>query len=275
MNSSQALMRRGVMTEEAELTDNGRQILTHQLACMEVWGGNAFIDSPLVLPGMTGWIYSKPLEPATFGGDVYYLSVCSAGFLSRIVLADVAGHGQAVGPTAGELRDLVRKNINTMDQSELMRGINEVFGGPKERSQYATAAMLGYYSVTRDLVYANAGHTPPLWYRASSARWEWLLEQTSNGEGGIEGLPLGLIPGTRYSQTVVRLGAGDRLILYTDGLTESLDPAGSELGSEQLLQIVQSLPIDDCRTLGEALLSNIESRSAELFDDLTVLVLGT
>jgi serine phosphatase RsbU (regulator of sigma subunit) len=268
------------MVELAELTDNNAlqignsQILAHQLACMEVWGGNAFIDSPLVLPGMTGWIYSRPLEPATFGGDVYYLSVCSAGLLSRIVLADVAGHGQVVGASAGQLRDLVRQNINTTDQSELMRGINEAFRSPKELgSQYATAAVLGYYSVTRELVYANAGHAPPLWYRASRGRWEWLLEQPSN-EGGIEGLPLGLIPGTRYRQTLVRLGAGDRLILYTDGLTESLDVAGNELGSVNLLQIVQRLPVDDCSALGEALLSTIESRSTELFDDLTVLVLG-
>jgi serine phosphatase RsbU (regulator of sigma subunit) len=269
------------MTRAAELTDNAlqtgkSQILAHQLACMEVWGGNAFIDSRLVLPGMTGWIHSKPLEPATFGGDVYYLSVCSAGLLSRVVLADVAGHGQVVGSTAGELRDLVRKNIIKMDQSELMRGINEAFRNPKEPgSQYATAAVLGYYSETCDLIYANAGHPPPLWYRASRASWEWLLDHASNGEGGNEGLPLGLIPGTRYRQTVVRLGAGDRLVLYTDGVTESLDPAGNELGSKNLLQMMPRLPIESCSTLGEALLSNIESRSAEVFDDLTILVLGT
>lgn len=268
------------MSKAAEPTRNVLQtgdsrILDHQLACMEVWGGNGFIDSPLVLPGMTGWIYSKPIEPATFGGDVYYLSVCSSGFLSRIVLADVAGHGQVVGPTAGKLRDLVRKNINTMDQSELMRGINEAFGSRNEPgSQYATAAVLGYYSETGDLVYANAGHPPPLWYRASRASWEWLLEHTSNGEGGFEGLPLGLIPGTRYKQIVVRLEVGDRLILYTDGLTESLDLAGNELGSENLLQMMESLPINDCSTLGGALLSNVELRSAKLFDDLTILVLG-
>src|ERR1700689_4217104 len=101
------------------------EILPHQLACMEVWGGNTYINSPVELPGLNGWIHSKPLEPATSGGDVYYLSVCSAGNLSRIMLADVAGHGQGVGPIAVKLRDLVRKHINTLDQTALMRGITK------------------------------------------------------------------------------------------------------------------------------------------------------
>jgi len=269
------------MIVEVELTGRtlkigNSRILPHRLACMEVWGGNAFIDSPLELPGLRGWIHSKPVEPATFGGDVYYLSVCSAGFLSRIVLADVAGHGQGVGPIAAELRDLVRKHINTMDQSNLMRGINDAFGNPAgPNPQYATASVLGYYSETRDLVFANAGHPPALWYSAARARWDWLHEQTSRTDKSIEGLPLGLISGTRYSQTAVRLGKGDRLILYTDGVTECVDPAGDELGYEALLKMVRSLPFGEPNAMGKDLLSSIESFSATQFDDLTFLVLGT
>ena len=246
--------------------------LPHQLACMEIWGGNSSIDTPVELPGLQGWIHSKPLEPATAGGDVYYLSVCSAGMLSRIILADVAGHGQGVGPIAVELRNLVHKHINTMDQSDLMRGINEAFGdaaGPTV--QYATAAVLGYYAETRDLVFANAGHPPALWYSAALGTWDWLHEDTSRGETAVDGLPLGLIAGTQYSQTAVRLGEGDRLILYTDGVSECRDQAGNELGYEGLLGMVRSLPPGDSATMGAALLSSIESYAAAPFDDLTVL----
>jgi phosphoserine phosphatase RsbU/P len=252
------------------------KILPHQLACMEIWGGNISIDTPVELPGLQGWIHSKPLEPATAGGDVYYLSVCSAGMLSRIVLADVAGHGQGVGPLAVELRDLVRKHINTMDQSDLMRGINEAFNRAAGASvQYATAAVLGYYSGTRDLVFANAGHPPALWYSAAPGTWDWLHEETSRAETAIEGLPLGLIPGTQYSQTAIRLGEGDRLIIYTDGVSECRDAAGNELGYDGLLSITRSLPLGDCAAMAAALLSAIRSYSASPFDDLTVLLFSS
>ena len=247
-----------------------------QLACMEIWGGNTYISSPVEMPGLRGWIYSKPLEPATSGGDVYYLSVCSAGMLSRIVLADVAGHGQGIGPVAVELRDLVRKHINIMDQSDLMRGINDAFGGSAvDTTQYATAAVLGFYAATRDLVFANAGHPPVLWYSAATGKWEWLQEQMTGTEEIFEGLPLGLISGTRYSQSAVRLGVGDCLILYTDGITECVDENGNELGYEGLREMARKLAIREASAMGADLLAAIESfaAAASHADDLTILVL--
>jgi phosphoserine phosphatase RsbU/P len=254
------------------------QVPPLQLACMEIWGGNTFINSPVELPGLHGWIHSKPLEPATSGGDVYYLSVCSAGCLSRIVLADVAGHGQGIGPVAVELRDLVRKHINTMDQSDLMRGINEAFGGSAaDITQYATAAVLGYYSETRDLVFANAGHPPVLWYCASAGKWDWLHEQTSRPEELLEGLPLGLIAGTKYSQSAVRLGQEDRLIIYTDGVTETEDDKGNELGYHGLLALARNLLVRDPASMGADLLSAIESfaGTSPVADDFTILILSS
>ena len=65
----------------------------YQLACTEVWGGNNIAHELLKLPGLVGLVHSKPAEPATSGGDVYYVSVCDKPVLSRVVLADVAGHG--------------------------------------------------------------------------------------------------------------------------------------------------------------------------------------
>lgn len=195
-----------------------------RVSCMEIWGGNTFIETPVDLPGLAGWVHSKPVEPALEGGDVYYLSVCSAGLLSRVVLADVAGHGQQIGAAAVALRDLLREHVNAFDQSELMRGVNDAFGKDVDGDfQYATAAVIGYYCETRQLVFANAGHPPALWHRAAERTWEWLHENTRHVEKAVEGLPLGLIPGTEYTQTAVRLGTGDLVILYTDGVTESVN----------------------------------------------------
>ena len=101
----------------------------YQLAGTEVWGwgGNNVADKLVKLPGLVGLIHSKPVEPATSGGDLYYVSACDKRLLSRVVLADVAGHGEAVGGISTRLRTLVKKYINTFDQSALMREINEAF----------------------------------------------------------------------------------------------------------------------------------------------------
>ncbi len=248
----------------------------YQMACLEIWGGNTAVETLVELPGLSGWVHSKPVEPATVGGDVYYLSVCSAGLVSRIVLADVAGHGQEVGAAAILLRDLLRQHVNAFDQSELMRGINEAFGSPSDEFvQYATAAVLGYYSKTRELVFTSAGHPHPLWYRANQKSWEWLHEETPHAAKLVDGLPLGLIPGTDYTQTAVRLGPGDLVILYTDGVSEAVNEEEQELGYEGLLGLARTLPTETPKLIGPALLEAVQRfrGTARAFDDRSILIL--
>src|SRR2546427_369404 len=74
--------------------------ISSRLACFELWGGNRSADHPVELPGVAGWIYSKPLGPGAGGGDVHYFSVCSKGMVSRVALADVAGPGSGANARA-------------------------------------------------------------------------------------------------------------------------------------------------------------------------------
>jgi phosphoserine phosphatase RsbU/P len=249
---------------------------SYRVACTEVWGGNNIADDFVEVPGLTGWVHSKPLEPATTGGDMYYFSVCDKGLLSRVVLADVRGHGEAVSAVGAMLHKLLRKYMNTTDQSALMREISDAFGGENDGSiQYATAAFLGYYCKTGELTYANAGHPPALWYRASQKTWDWLHERTPYPVEALSGVPLGLVGGPYYEQTAVQLAQGDLLILYTDGVTECANEAGKELGYEGLLELVRKLPVAPSMATGQALLSAIESfrGSARALDDQSVVVL--
>src|SRR5215510_329913 len=71
----------------------------HALACMEVWGTNRSVNRTVDLPELTAWVYSKPADGEN-GGDVHYLSVCGQAVLSRVVLADVSGHGAQVSGSA-------------------------------------------------------------------------------------------------------------------------------------------------------------------------------
>ena len=74
------------------------------MQCMEVWGGNQVVDSGVVMAGLDAWVYSKPFGGAEGGGDVYYVSSCATGRITRLLVADVSGHGSSVAQTAAGLR---------------------------------------------------------------------------------------------------------------------------------------------------------------------------
>jgi sigma-B regulation protein RsbU (phosphoserine phosphatase) len=248
--------------------------LHSRLACFELWGGNRAADHAIELPGLTGWVYSEPLEPGAGGGDVHYLSVCSKGMISRIALADVAGHGSGASSVAENLRHVLRNHTDNWDQSALMQELNEEFARESTEGLYATAAVLGFYFDTAELLFTNAGHPPVLWRRAAEKSWQ-LLEEGTPFAVDIEGLPLGLIPGTTYSQTGVRLGAGDTLVLYTDGITEAMNSSGDELGQTGLLEFACSLSVESPADVSHALMSAVQAFRGKVprRDDETLVVL--
>jgi len=73
------------------------------MQCMEVWGGNRSVDSGVIMPGMDAWVYSHPCQDREAGGDVHYLSTCCGGKVVRLVVADIAGHGDGVAETGTQL----------------------------------------------------------------------------------------------------------------------------------------------------------------------------
>ncbi len=243
----------------------------HALVCTEVWGGNRKVVRTVKMPSLVAWVASVPIKEGEGGGDLHYMSVCDNDLISRVALADVSGHGQDVNAVTLTLHKLMRKNINVWDQSDFMRGLNDTFGqGNTDR--YATAIVLSFHRVTGRLSFSNAGQLPPLWYHAAQRAWGWLEEGTEARK--VSGLPVGLIPGTKYSQTVVSLKPADILVLYTDGITEAENAAGQDLGREQLLEWARQAPVDSSRALGEELLHRLESfRGGFRNDDETLLVL--
>jgi phosphoserine phosphatase RsbU/P len=248
-----------------------------RLACFELWGGNGKAAHPIELPGLQGWIYCTPSGHSTGGGDVHYVSVCSKGQVSRIVVADVTGHGESANSVGMRLRRVLQQYTDAWDQSALMRELNEAFGRDSKGVQYATAVVLGFYFGTGELLFTNAGHLPLLWYHAASGVWEWLEERTPYAKAMAD-LPLGLINGTAYAQTAVELGRGDLLLLYTDGITESCDPSGEQLGQEGLVSLARELPVappEGPVEFGRALLAKVRQfrGGGPQMDDETLVVL--
>jgi serine phosphatase RsbU (regulator of sigma subunit) len=245
-----------------------------RLACLEVRGGNDPAAYAAELPGLAGWVFCQPLRPSPNGGDLYYMSACSHGVTARVVLADVSGHGDEVGAAALRLRDALRHHVDHWDQSTLIRHLNENFLMTAQSSQYATAFLASYYAESGELLFTNAGHVPPLWYRTATGEWSYLHESTPLGKEIVD-LPIGMIAGTSYSQTAVQLDPGDLLLLYTDGINEAEDESGEQLGLDRLLSIAGNLPVDSAVAAGKALVAaTVQFRGrVPPADDQTVVAL--
>jgi sigma-B regulation protein RsbU (phosphoserine phosphatase) len=189
-------------------------------------------------------------------------------------VADVAGHGSRARATAENLHSVLQRYTNNWDQSALVRELNDAFARHSAENRYATAVVLGFYSETGELLFSSAGHPPPLWYRSREESWHF-LENCTPFAVDIEGLPLGLIPGTSYSQTAVRLDPGDMLILYTDGITEAIDSAKNQLGQLGLLNLVRTLAVESALEVIRAVLAGVGAfrGKAGRRDDETLVVL--
>jgi serine phosphatase RsbU (regulator of sigma subunit) len=241
---------------------------------MEVWGGSQLTAQAVEFGGLDAWVYSKPFGKAHAGGDVYYASSCATGRISRLLLADVAGHGNAVAATAADLRTLMRRFVNRLDQSEFVRLLNQQFAALPRTGAFATAVVTTFFEPSRRLTICNAGHPRPMLYRAAQSQWDFLGENASIHRTAPSNIPLGLFEGAEYEQFDVELEPGDCLLTYTDALIESRDADGEMLGEDGLLRIVRVLGDFQPDKLTEMLLSEIETRYPENLseDDVTVLV---
>src|SRR5215813_2715754 len=92
----------------------------HTMKCLEVWGGNQAVDNGVVMAGLDAWLFSKPFGDQSAGGDIHYVSSCAAGQITRMLVADVSGHGEAVADAAGRLRGMMRRYVNYVDQSRFV-----------------------------------------------------------------------------------------------------------------------------------------------------------
>jgi hypothetical protein len=244
-----------------------------QMTCMEVWGGSQLTTRRVEMGGLDAWVYSKPFGEAQRGGDVYYASSCATGRITRLLLADVAGHGNEVASTAANLRTLMRRFVNRLDQTEFVRLLNQQFAALSEAGTFATAVVATFFAPTQRLIVCNAGHPRPLLYQAAKRQWTFLGAEAPNDEAP-NNIPLGIIDVTEYEQFDVELESGDCILSYTDALIESRDADGEMLGEAGLLRIMRLLGDVEPQLLTKTLLGEIADRYPDNLteDDVTVLL---
>jgi serine phosphatase RsbU (regulator of sigma subunit) len=191
------------------------------------------------------------------------------------LLADVSGHGASVAATAADLRTLMRRFVNRLDQAEFVRLLNQHFTALSQTGKFATAIVTTFFAPSRRLIVCNAGHPRPILYRAAQRQWNSLGESGSDSQPAFQNIPLGIIDIAQYQHFDVELEPGDCLITYTDALIESRDADGNMLGEEGLLRIISLLGEVDPAKLIETIVAEIAERYPENLsdDDVTLMVL--
>jgi len=196
-----------------------------------------------------------PLGPGTLG--VVVSDVCGKGLYAGLLAASVQARLQALAPTHGGA------------PAELAGELNRALLATLETHRYATLFYARYDEREHNLRWVNAGHVAALVLRPSA---------------GTRGLPaarlessgpaLGMLAGAEYREATLDLAPGDVLLAFTDGLTETRNPDGEELGEARLIELAAAHADAPVRALRDAILAGVDrfAGTAPRHDDLTLVV---
>jgi sigma-B regulation protein RsbU (phosphoserine phosphatase) len=224
---------------------------------------------PSEIPKVGGLDIAARYVPMTsVAGDFYDFIVVDEKHIG-ILVADVSGHGMPAALIASMLKIALSVQVaHAADPAQVLVGINQALCGKFEH-HFITAAYLFVDMQKRSLTYAGAGHPPLLLWSGSSEGVRAVLEN---------GLFLGMFSSATYSSVELPLRAGDRILLYTDGIPETTNPSGVEFGAEgfrQFLEREQSISADHCadRLLEELSRWSDRDSAEDLDDDITIVAI--
>jgi serine phosphatase RsbU (regulator of sigma subunit) len=246
-----------------------QQQAAHGMQCMEIWGGSNEADAAVSTPGLDIHVLSKPYQGAEEGGDLHYVSLCGGGVTTRIIVADLCGHGAALAEQARTVRTLVRQNINRKEHTRLAQGLNKQFSATPALDRFATAAIATFLATRGRLSLTLAGHPRPLFYNSRARQWSILSDKSCKAN-----LPLGIDPNATYSRLSVSLARGDFVVLYTDALIEARGHDQKQLGEQGLRELAERINPSEPSLFGSCLIQLVEEYGASnVDDDLTLLTI--
>ena len=187
------------------------------------------------------------------GGD-YFDVIGLPGNRTLFAVADVSGKGMAAALLAANIQALVRTIANAVDADPLAlaQQINQHLSRYTPSDRFATAVFIVLNRDSGDLTYVNAGHNAPILFDSGSVAF---LEPT--------GVPLGLFPGAEYEARTAVVPPGGALLLFTDGLTDSIPGADPENRLRDALAGNPATTMSDLKSL-------VDPKFNE--DDVTILL---
>ena len=221
---------------------------------------------PKQIPQMPGFEIVAAWEPArAVGGDYFDVIQLSPAKLA-VCIADVVGKGVSAALLMANVQATVRAFASeSASPAWLCTRVNNVLCSNIAPDKFVTF----FYGVldagTREFRYSNAGHLPPMLSRGSGG-----CEQLDAG-----GLVLGIMPNYEYQEGTLQLREGDRLVLFTDGITEAADASGEEFGTDRIVSLTADLRESSPSGLQDRLLYEVRRFChSQLEDDATLLIVG-
>lgn len=223
---------------------------------------------PQRLPSAPGIDYCGQCWPAReVGGDYYdFLELPDARL--GIAIGDVSGKGVGAALMMACLEASLRALASVVrDPADLIGRVNDLVCQASAADRYATLFYAEYDPVTRCLTYVNAGHNAPLVLRKCGGVWEVLRLETG-------GPVIGLLP-QRYQRGALFHQPGDLVVLYTDGLSESMNVRHEEWGEERLIELAKTChDLPALHAMGRILAAaKAFAEGAPQHDDMTLVVL--
>ena len=212
-------------------------------------------------------IYARMNTAKEVGGDFYDFFIVGNGKLA-IVIADVSGKGVPAALFMMRAKATIQGLLKgEMDVAEGAVAANNRLAESNDANMFVTAWIGVVDIVTGAVEYVNAGHNPPIVKRADGTV-EYLT--------GKSGPPFAAMGGVPYRKQALKLAPGDGIILYTDGVTEAVNPGLELYGDAHLLETVKGLlGVRDAKAMLGGIVDSVRcfANGAEQADDITLLAL--
>jgi len=205
----------------------------------------------------------------TVGGDFYDVLPLAGDPDGRVIvtIGDVAGKGSPAALLMALLLAVLRTLVDErLEPCALMARLNRQICRHSPSSRFITLFYGVYTPATGALTYVNAGQNPPLLRRADG---------TIERLGGT-GVALGMFESSEYEAVDTRVGTGDMLVMYSDGITEAENPAGDPFEESGLERFLAARGGEPPAALAPGILRAVEAhaRDSRFTDDLTILILS-
>ena len=221
---------------------------------------------PKIMPSAAGWDFAATYQAArVVGGDFYDFIPLPDGRLG-IVVADVADKGIPAAIFMAVSRTIIRTTaLSVSDPAEALIKANQVILQDSPNDMFLTVFYSILNTTTGHVIFANGGHNHPLLFRSATGTFETLA---------VRGIILGALPDIHLDSNEVWLAPADLLVLYTDGLTEAMDPEYEEFGEARLRQVINDRRESGAAEIMDAILKAMQRfvNGAEQSDDLTIVV---
>lgn len=206
------------------------------------------------------------LKPAkSVGGDLYDFIL--QGDDLYFAIGDVAGKGIPAALFMAKTLTLFRAKVSGGKRpSEIAEEINLELEKYNDQSMFVTAFIGKLNIPSGKLVYTNAGHNLP-----------YLINQDDLVEPiiGTHGIPLGSFPDVTYGESQCQLRSSNKIVLFTDGITEAENQTHQLYGEDRLTALLKSKAEEGVEEIADGIISDVNefAGDAEQFDDITLLIL--